>query len=109
LALLGLHGIRRAPQVLYSLNPWYGLDFLLRHSWEGFVGLGSVFLAVTGAEALYADVGHFGRQPIRLAWVSFVLPGLFLNYLGQGAVLLQDPKAVENPFYMLAPHWLLYP
>jgi KUP system potassium uptake protein len=109
LALLGIRGIRHAPEVLYSLNPVLGLQFLVVHGWEGFVVLGAVFLAVTGAEALYADVGHFGARPIRIAWFSIVLPGLFLNYLGQGALILQDPKAIENPFYLLAPSWALYP
>jgi KUP system potassium uptake protein len=108
LALLGVGGIRRAPEVLLSLNPLLGVEFLGRAGWEGFVVLGSVFLALTGAEALYADVGHFGTRPIRLAWFFVVLPGLFLNYLGQGALLLHDASAVENPFYRLAPHWGLY-
>ena len=109
LAALGLAGIQQAPRVLSSLNPLFGLRFLATNGWEGFVVLGAVFLAVTGAEALYADVGHFGARPIRIAWFSIVLPGLFLNYLGQGALILQDPKAIENPFYLLAPHWALYP
>ena len=108
LAALGLRGIFRAPQVLLSLNPLYGLEFLGRHGFHGFLLLGAVFLAVTGAEALYADVGHFGARPIRIAWFSIVLPGLFLNYLGQGATVLCDPAAVANPFYLLAPHWALY-
>jgi KUP system potassium uptake protein len=108
LALLGLRGIRAAPEVLLSLNPLLGIEFLARNGWEGFVALGSVFLAVTGAEALYADVGHFGTRPIRLAWFFIVLPGLFLNYLGQGAIVLRDSSSVENPFYLLAPHWALY-
>lgn len=109
LAALGLSGIHYAPEVLYSLNPVYGLRFLVANGWEGFVVLGAVFLAVTGAEALYADVGHFGARPIRIAWFWIVLPGLFLNYLGQGALILRDPKAIENPFYLLAPNWALYP
>ena len=109
LAVLGIRGVLHAPQVLYSLNPLYGLEFLLESGWKGFVILGAVFLAVTGAEALYADVGHFGARPIRIAWFSLVLPALFLNYLGQGALVLQDPKNIENPFYLLAPHWALYP
>lgn len=109
LGVLGIGGIRSAPQVLYSLNPIYGLRFLVENGWEGFVALGAVFLAVTGAEALYADVGHFGTRPIRIAWFSIVLPGLFLNYLGQGALVLHDPTVIENPFYFLAPHWALYP
>ena len=109
LGALGIMGIGRNPEVLLSLNPWYGLKFLSSIGWEGFIILGAVFLAVTGAEALYADVGHFGVRPIRVAWFSLVLPGLFLNYMGQGALVLQDPKAVHNPFYLLAPHWALYP
>ena len=109
LAALGVDGIRKAPRVLLSLDPLHGLRFLYAHGWDGFVVLGAVFLAVTGAEALYADVGHFGARPIRIAWFSVVLPGLFLNYLGQGAIILHDPNAIENPFYLLAPHWALYP
>jgi KUP system potassium uptake protein len=99
----------QTPAVLKSLNPALGVEFLIRSGWEGFVVLGSVFLAVTGAEALYADVGHFGTRPIRLAWSFIVLPGLFLNYLGQGALVLRDASAVANPFYLLAPKWALYP
>ena len=109
LALLGLRGVSRAPEVLLSFNPVHGLHFLAVHGWKGFLILGAVFLAVTGAEALYADVGHFGARPIRLAWFIIVLPGLFLNYLGQGALVLTEPTSIENPFYRLAPHWALYP
>lgn len=109
LGALGINGILKAPQVLLSLNPALGVQFLLTSGWKGFVILGAVFLALTGAEALYADVGHFGARPIRIAWFSLVLPGLFLNYLGQGAIVLHDPNSVENPFYFLAPHWFLYP
>jgi KUP system potassium uptake protein len=109
LGLLGLRGILKAPEVLFSLNPWLGIHFLIHSGWTGFVVLGSVFLAVTGAEALYADVGHFGTRPIRLAWFWIVLPGLFLNYLGQGALLLHNPGTVTNPFFLLAPKWALYP
>ena len=108
LALLGIRGILRAPEVLWSLDPRLGLEFLARSGWEGFVVLGAVFLAVTGAEALYADVGHFGVRPIRIAWFGLVLPGLFLNYLGQGALILHSPESIENPFYLLAPHGALY-
>jgi KUP system potassium uptake protein len=108
LGVLGVRGILKEPQVLRSLDPSLGVQFLVRSGWSGFVVLGAVFLAVTGAEALYADVGHFGTRPIRLAWFWFVLPGLFLNYLGQGALVLNDPKCIENPFYLLAPHWALY-
>ncbi|HWX19600.1 MAG TPA: potassium transporter Kup [Candidatus Binatia bacterium] len=109
LGALGIRGILKAPEVLYSLNPLYGLEFLVRSGWDGFIVLGAVFLAVTGAEALYADVGHFGARPIRLAWFFMVLPGLFLNYLGQGALVLCNAEAIKNPFYLLAPHWALYP
>ena len=109
LAGLGVRGLLKEPQVLRALDPILGVRFLLASGWTGFVVLGAVFLAVTGAEALYADVGHFGARPIRIAWFTLVLPGLFLNYLGQGALLLHDPSSIENPFYMLAPHWALYP
>ena len=108
IGLLGLGEIYHNHRVLLSLNPWLGVHFLAVHGWDGFIVLGSVFLAVTGAEALYADVGHFGTRPIRLAWFFIVLPGLFLNYLGQGALLLRDPSSIENPFFLLAPHWALY-
>ena len=109
LGALGIGGILKSPEVLWSLDPLLGLEFLARSGWKGFVVLGAVFLAVTGAEALYADVGHFGVRPIRIAWFGLVLPGLFLNYLGQGALVLHDPTSVENPFYLLAPHWVLFP
>lgn len=105
---LGLRGVFKAPEVLLSLNPVHGLQFIAANGWKGFLVLGAVFLAVTGAEALYADVGHFGARPIRLAWFAIVLPGLFLNYLGQGALVLRDPGSIENPFFLLAPHWGLY-
>jgi len=108
LSILGIRGIVKAPEVLLALDPRWGLTFLIHSGSEGFVVLGAVFLAVTGAEALYADVGHFGRRPIRLAWFNLVLPGLFLNYLGQAALVLRDPSAISNPFYYLAPHWALY-
>jgi KUP system potassium uptake protein len=109
LGLLGLAQITQAPGVLWALNPAYALALLTAHPWLGFVTLGAVFLAVTGAEALYADMGHFGRLPIRVAWFGVVLPGLLLNYFGQGALLLADPATVANPFYLLAPEWALYP
>jgi KUP system potassium uptake protein len=108
LALLGLRGILKSPQVLRCFDPLLGLEFLVENGWAGFLVLGAVFLALTGAEALYADLGHFGARPIRLAWFGLVLPALFLNYLGQGAMVLHDPKSIENPFYLLAPHWALY-
>jgi KUP system potassium uptake protein len=109
IAVLGLLEIARAPQILAAVNPWYALRFFLQHGFVGFATLGAVFLAVTGAEALYADIGHFGKKPIRLAFVAFVLPALLLNYFGQGALLLRAPSAIENPFYLLAPRAFLYP
>ena len=105
-------GIMRIPDawgILRALSPIPGVTFLYAHGAMGFVVLGSVFLAVTGAEALYADMGHFGRRPIQFAWLFLVLPALVANYLGQGALILSDPKAVENPFYLLAPGWGLLP
>src|SRR5581483_10628679 len=95
--------------VLRAFSPYYGIYFLLHHGMVGFYTLGAVFLVVTGAEALYADLGHFGRGPIRSAWLAIVLPALTLNYLGQGALVLADAKAVENPFFLLFPHWALLP
>ena len=109
LAALGLRGILMAPRILAALNPMHGLHFFIENGWKSFAVLGSVFLAVTGAEALYADMGHFGRKPIRLAWFVIVLPALTLNYFGQGALLLEHPNAAQNPFYMLAPNWAIYP
>jgi KUP system potassium uptake protein len=109
IAVLGVSGIAQAPQVLEALSPVHAVRFLLLHGFNGFMVLGSVFLCVTGAEALYADLGHFGRTPIRRAWFAVVLPALLLNYFGQGALLLTQPKAVENPFFLLAPAWSLYP
>jgi KUP system potassium uptake protein len=109
LALLGVIGIARAPQVLAALNPAYALGFLGSHGTLGFLSLGAVVLVVTGAEALYADMGHFGSRPVRIAWTALVLPALALNYFGQGALLISDPQAVANPFYLLAPAWALYP
>ncbi|MBX6321165.1 MAG: potassium transporter Kup [Rhodospirillaceae bacterium] len=109
LGLLGLVEIVDAPQVLRAVNPAYAVGLFARHGWQAFVVLGSVVLAITGAEALYADLGHFGRRPIRLAWYAVVLPGLLLNYFGQGALLLGRPGAIVNPFYLLAPEWALYP
>jgi len=106
---LGAMHIPDAPQILTAFNPRNGIVFLLSHGWIGFAVLGSVFLGVTGAEALYADMGHFGRTPIRVAWLGFVLPALLLNYLGQGALILSRPEAIDNPFYLLAPDWALFP
>ena len=109
IAALGLAGILRAPQVLSAVNPAYAMEFLGSHGALGFLSLGAVVLVVTGAEALYADMGHFGSGPVRIAWSTLVLPALGLNYFGQGALLIVDPKTIENPFYLLAPGWALYP
>jgi KUP system potassium uptake protein len=109
IAVMGLAEAIRAPEVFLAVSPHHALQFMLRHGYLGFLVLGSVFLVVTGGEALYADMGHFGRDPIRLAWFTIALPSLLLNYFGQGALILRDPTAVENPFYRLAPSWALYP
>ena len=109
LGVLGLLHIHEQPAVLAAFSPVHALDFLLRHPHIAFITLGAVFLCLTGAEALYADMGHFGKRPIRLAWFVLVMPALMLNYLGQGALVLADPKAIENPFYGLAPAWALVP
>ena len=109
IGLLGLVEIAGAPRILAAMNPLYAARFFIEHGFVAFVSLGAVFLAVTGAEALYADMGHFGRRPIRLAFFTLVLPALLLNYFGQGALLLREPRAVANPFYLLAPRWALYP
>jgi KUP system potassium uptake protein len=109
IAALGIRGIITAPHVFAALNPMHAGEFLGRMGWKGFSVLGAVFLAVTGAEALYADMGHFGRRPIRLAWFLIAMPALLLNYFGQGALLLKDPEASVNPFFRLAPSWALYP
>jgi KUP system potassium uptake protein len=109
IAALGVAQIVRAPAVLQAALPHHAVRFFLDHGWNGFLVLGSVFLVVTGGEALYADMGHFGRKPIRLAWFAVVLPALLLNYFGQGALLMRDPSAVENPFYRMAPPWALLP
>jgi len=109
LAVLGIWSIARQPHILLAVNPYYSLALLVRHPWHGFLMLGAVFLAVTGAEALYADMGHFGRRALRRAWLGLVFPALLLNYFGQGALLLGDPAALENPFYRLVPNWGLYP
>jgi KUP system potassium uptake protein len=106
---LGLISIVNHPQVLTGLDPRYAIDFFLEDGWAAFLALGSVVLALTGAEALYADMGHFGRKPIRLAWFGLVLPALLLNYFGQGALLIQTPAAIDSPFYRLAPDWALLP
>jgi KUP system potassium uptake protein len=109
LAISGLVQIIQRPDVLAALNPAHALNFLAVHGATGFVALGSVFLALTGAEALYADMGHFGRGPVRIDWFGTVLPALVLNYFGQGALVLAHPDAVDSPFYRLFPDLLLYP
>ena len=109
LAVLGLMHISDDPTVMHAINPWYGVSFLLNHGVIGLVILGSVFLAVTGGEALYADLGHFGRKPIQTAWFFLVLPCLLINYFGQGALVLANPSAIDNPFYKMAPEGTLVP
>ncbi|HZR36225.1 MAG TPA: KUP/HAK/KT family potassium transporter, partial [Nevskia sp.] len=106
---LGVRGIVAQPGVLRAINPWHAVDYFLRHGLAGFTVLGAVFLAVTGGEALYADMGHFGRRPIRLAWFGLVLPCLLLNYFGQGALVLASPEEAREPFYHLVPEWGIYP
>lgn len=109
LALLGILNIGHHPDVLRAINPLWAVSFVAEHQFIAFVTLGAVVLTITGGEALYADMGHFGRKPIRLAWFYMVFPALLLNYCGQGALLLADPTAIENPFYRLAPEWALFP
>jgi KUP system potassium uptake protein len=109
LAVAGVIAIAGNPVVLFSLNPAHAVNFLLSHGFISFLTLGAVFLAVTGAEALYADLGHFGRKPIQTAWLYFVLPALVINYFGQGAVVLHDPAALDNPFFLLYPPWAQLP
>src|ERR1700744_5472646 len=109
IAIAAIAPIMRYPEVLYALNPLHAVVFMLHHGIIGFVTLGAVFLAVTGAEALYADLGHFGKRPIQTAWLFIVLPSLALNYLGQGALVIADPKAIENPFFLMFPDWALIP
>ena len=109
IALLGVHLVVQNPQVLRAVYPSYGVRFFITHKVQAFIALGGVVLALTGAEALYADMGHFGKRPIRLAWFNFVLPALLLNYFGQGALLLAHPEAVDNPFFKMVPQILLYP
>jgi KUP system potassium uptake protein len=109
IALLGVRGIMMHPDVLKAVNPWYAYDFFVRDGIRGFLILGSVVLVLTGAEALYADMGHFGRRPIRVTWFAVVLPCLLLNYFGQSALLLVHPAAKTNPFFSLVPEWGLYP
>src|SRR5690242_164384 len=109
IGLVGLAEITRNPAILKALNPVYAIGLIVVDPWQSFVLLGSVVLAVTGAEALYADMGHFGPAPIRRGWLRFVFPALLLNYFGQGALVLANPAAIENPFFRLAPEWAVYP
>src|SRR6266436_527178 len=109
IATLGVWSIIQQPRILFALNPVYGIEVVANSPWRGFFMLGAVFLAVTGTETLYADMGHIGRRALRRAWIGLVFPALLLNYFGQGALLLGNPGALENPFYRLAPEWALYP
>ncbi len=109
IAVAGVWHVSQNLTVLMAFNPWFGISFLFQHGIVGFYTLGAVFLVVTGAEALYADLGHFGRGPIRAAWLFVVLPALIINYLGQGALVLGNPKSIENPFFLLFPDWILLP
>ena len=109
IAIAGVVEIAGNPRILNALNPYYGINFLFNHGMVGLITLGAVFLVVTGSEALYNDLGHFGRKPIQTAWLLLVLPALLLNYFGQGALVLQNPEKIANPFYLLFPEWALYP
>ncbi|HRP73535.1 MAG TPA: potassium transporter Kup [Luteimonas sp.] len=109
LAVLGVMNILHEPEVLRAINPWWAANFFVQHPWGGVFILGAVVLAVTGGEAIYTDMGHFGAKPIRYAWYFFVLPALMLNYLGQGALVLEDPAAIRNPFYVGVPEWARWP
>jgi len=109
IAALGVYEISLEPRIFAAVNPWYAVQFFAAHGQQAFVLLGAVVLVVTGGEALYADMGHFGARPIRMAWFYLVLPALLLNYFGQGALILHDPAAAANPFFLLAPRALLYP
>jgi KUP system potassium uptake protein len=109
LGVFGIWNIFKHPAVVTAINPWYAVHFFVENRMHGFLALGAVVLAITGGEALYADMGHFGRRPIKWAWIGFVFPMLYLNYLGQGALILDNPEAVKNPFFLLVPDLLLYP
>jgi KUP system potassium uptake protein len=109
IATLGISAVIRGPEILGAINPTHAFRFFLATGWKGFLVLGFVFLVVTGGEALYADIGHFGKLPVRAAWFCLVLPALLCNYFGQGALLLESPRAAQNPFYFLAPSWGIYP
>lgn len=109
LAILGINGMFQHPEIVNAVNPYYAIQFFVHNGWDGFIVLGAVFLVVTGGEALYADMGHFGRIPIQRGWFFVALPGLLLNYFGQGALMLSRPQTAENPFFFLAPDWFLIP
>jgi len=109
LFLLGWNSLQQDERIWLALDPRYGVHFFMENRWHGFLALGAVVLAITGAEALYADMGHFGRNPIRFSWFVLVFPALVVNYMGQGALILRDPGAIQNPFYLLVPSWGLYP
>jgi KUP system potassium uptake protein len=109
IAAMGIYWVFQHPTVFAAVNPLYAAQFFASHGWQGFLVLGSVFLVITGSEALYTDMGHFGKLPIRVAWFAIALPALLLNYFGQGALLLEYPEAVEHPFYEMVPAWALYP
>lgn len=108
LAVMGVWQVIQSPSVLAALNPWHALQFSIHHGWISFFALGSVVLCITGAEALYADMGHFGARPIQVVWLALVFPALILNYFGQGALILSQPEAIQNPFYLMAPDWALH-
>jgi KUP system potassium uptake protein len=109
LAILGLMNIGKAPEIMYAFNPMYAIHFVIDHPLTAYIVMGAVVLVVTGVEALYLDMGHFGRNPVRYAWLLIVLPCLLINYLGQGAVLIENPAATANPFYLMVPEWALWP
>ncbi|CAM3789662.1 potassium transporter Kup [Polynucleobacter arcticus] len=109
LAALGIINIGNAPEIVAAFNPWYAMNFIIEHPTTAYIVMGAVVLVVTGVEALYLDMGHFGRNPIRYAWLLIVLPSLLINYLGQGALLLSNPEAIKNPFYLMVPDWALWP
>ena len=109
IGVLGIRQIAQTPEVLKALNPLLAIDFFAEYHWSGFWALGSIFLVVTGGEALYADMGHFGRRPIQLGWFTFVFPALVLNYFGQGALLLRHPESISQPFFLLGPRWSIWP
>jgi KUP system potassium uptake protein len=109
LAALGIWNIGNAPQIVSAFNPFYAIDFIAQHPTTAYIVMGAVVLVVTGVEALYLDMGHFGRNPVRYAWLLVVLPSLLINYLGQGALVLSNPEAIKNPFYLMVPDWALWP